>query len=197
MTKRDLLYTVAVSFLIGLFAVPLLLEAGVGNKYGQFIPWLPMVVLPFVCVVGMYIAQQIGKKVPIVWQLAKFALVGVLNTVIDFSILNLFINLTGIASGPSIIPMNAFAFSAAVVNSYFWNKKWVFEEKKSGDFVIFFIVTVIGIALNSAVLFVMTTLVPHQVTISPKLWANLAKVLATGISMVWNYLGYRLVVFKK
>jgi len=55
----------------------------------------------------------------------------------------------------------------------------------------------IGLAINSGIVYAITTFVPPTFVDSQKLWANLAKVLATGISLVWNFTGYRLIVFKK
>ena len=188
MPKKDLQYTLIVSAMLGFFLIPLVKTVPPFNSLSAIVVYSLIILVPLVSLVGMYVAYMIGKKIAIIWQLAKFALVGVLNTAIDFGILNFFIALTGITSGSNIIPMNAFAFSGAVVNSYFWNKK-------SAGFVIFFVVTAIGIAINSGVLYIVTTLIPHS--IDNTLWANIGKVLATGLSTVWNFLGYRLIVFKK
>lgn len=197
MPKSDAIYAVIISFLLAAFILPVLKATGFWDKFPNAFMFSLLGIVPIFSVVGMFIAYKLGRKIPLAWQFSKFALVGTLNTAIDFGVLNLLITLTGITSGPSIIPLNAFAFSVAVVNSYFWNKKWVFADAKRGDFVVFFIVTTIGIAINSGILYAVTTFIEPIIVTDRTLWANIAKVLATGLSLIWNFAGYRLVVFKK
>lgn len=141
------------------------------------------------------------KYKKLVVQFSKFVLIGFLNTGIDFAILNLLMWQTGIYSGRYIIILNAISFSVAVINSYFWNKLWIFRaggtEKKAGEFAQFVAITLVGMALNTTVVYVITTLVSPMFGLSAELWANLAKVVATGISLVWNFAGYKFIVFKR
>ncbi len=197
MPKRDLIYTFAVSLIVGVFLTSLIKSLGILNSLPSVLIYFLVIFVPVIAVVGMSIAYLLGKKIAILWQISKFALVGVSNTAIDFGIFNLLILLTGTTAGTNIIPMKAFSFSGAVVNSYFWNRRWVFEGAKHADFVVFFIVTALGIAINASVVFVITTFIPPIIVKDKILWANVANALATGVSMIWNYLGYKLVVFKK
>ena len=142
------------------------------------------------------------KRKEFIAQITKYVLVGSLNTGIDFAVLNLLLWMTGIYSGKWIILLNAIAFSVAVINSYFWNKFWTFKDKgtdgsKVKEFSQFVSITLIGMILNTAVVYFMTTFTSPIMELSPELWANLAKVFATGISLVWNFLGYKFIVFKK
>jgi len=142
------------------------------------------------------------KRKEFIAQIMKYALVGSLNTGIDFAVLNLLLWMTGIYSGKWIILLNAIAFSVAVINSYFWNKFWTFKDKgtdgsKVKEFSQFVSITLIGMILNTAVVYFMTTFTSPIMELSPELWANLAKVFATGISLVWNFLGYKFIIFKK
>lgn len=196
MQKRDLLISVVVSYGIGLFLIPTLITT---NSYSKIpSPYLILyVVFPFVIVIGMILAWYLSKKIRILWQIAKFALIGVLNTAIDFGILNFLILVTNITKGASIGLINIPAFSIAVVNSYYWNRRWVFEGAKEGNFLIFLAITVIGLAVNTFVVIVITTYIPPLFGLSETLWVNVAKVFATGFSMVWNFVGYKLIVFKK
>lgn len=194
MPKRDLVLSLVAALATGVFLLPTLINTGSYNSI-PFAPILLFVALPIAAACGMAVAYFIGTKLRILWQFAKFALVGVLNTAIDFGILNSLIFLTGITGGAGIIPLNITSFSTAVVNSYFWNKKWVFGVNKA-SFVVFVVVTLIGLGINTGVVFVLTTFVSPIGVSSAALWANLAKVLATALSLVWNFVGYRLVVFK-
>lgn len=197
MPRADAINIILISFLIGLFLLPILSATGFASRFSQLLIFSLPLALPVAAIGGMFAAYLVGRKLAIFWQFSKFALVGLLNTAIDFGVLNLLVATTGITGGPSIIPLNALAFSAAVANSYFWNRRWVFVDKKHGNFVIFFAVTVVGVGINSGVVFLITTFVSPLAGFDRTLWVNFAKALATGVSLVWNFTGYRLVVFKK
>ncbi len=138
-------------------------------------------------------------------QFSKFIIVGGVNTGIDFLILNVLMYVTSINSGPMLFLLNCISFSVAVVNSYYMNKRWTFKEAAAGledkkatlQFSQFFIVSVIGIVINGAILTGVTTLIHAPFGIGDQLWANVAKLFATGASLVWNFVGYKLFVFKK
>ncbi len=137
-------------------------------------------------------------------QFSKFVVIGLMNTAIDFSILNLLMWQTGIYKGKWIILLNAIAFTVAVINSYFWNKYWTFRAKEADEpgeiakeFSQFIVVTLIGLAINSGIVYGVTTFIPPFFGLSLELWANLAKAAATGLSLIWNFIGYKFIVFKK
>lgn len=145
--------------------------------------------------------KNLLEKFPFIKQFIKFFVVGTINTAIDFLVLNLEMGLTGITSGPSMFLLNSISFSVATTNSFFMNKKWTFEDKgdqKEGvKFSQFLIVSVIGITINGGVVYAITSFVNPLFGMSPQLWANIAKLFATAISLVWNFLGYKFIVFKK
>ena len=196
MLKRDLQTAFIISLVISIALVPTLISTGLYNQLPLPAP-LVLALFPVLTLVGMTVAEIIAKKFKILLQVAKFALVGVSNTTVDFGLLNLLILSTGITSGAGIIPMNTVSFSAAVLNSYFWNKRWVFGEGKRGKFATFLLVTLIGVSINTGIVYTVTNYVPPVGNISETLWINIAKVLATGISLFWNFTGYKLIVFKK
>lgn len=135
-------------------------------------------------------------------QFTKFALVGGVNTAIDFIILRALIGVTGITAGFGVALLNAVSFSVAVVNSYFMNKRWTFEDKtrdpdESFKFSQFFIVSVIGLGLNSGIVYVFATYTDPMFGLSAANWVLVGKLFATGASLVWNFVGYKLFVFKR
>jgi putative flippase GtrA len=85
-----------------------------------------------------------------------------------------------------------------VVEFIFW-KSFGFGSLKVSEeknpFVLFLIVSVIGLLINATA----TSLVSSHfiVTQNPDLNKNIAIVIATGISLIWNFVGYKLIVFKK
>lgn len=140
------------------------------------------------------------EKYPIFAQFSKFLVVGSMNTAIDFAVLNLLMWTTGIYQGQWIILLNAISFLVAVTNSYFLNKYWTFRVK--GPTVVpwqmgqFLVVSLIGAGINSSIVYGVTTFIPPCFGLGKELWANLAKALATGVALIWNFLGYKFIVFK-
>lgn len=130
----------------------------------------------------------------------KFSIVGVLNTILDFAILNALSAVTRTYSGPLIILFNLAAFSGAVTQSYFLNKRWTFRRAGPGtrkEYGVFVLVNVGGAVLNSAIVFAMTTFIAPPFSVHPQLWLNTAKILAIPVSMLWNFAGAKFLVFRK
>lgn len=139
----------------------------------------------------------------IIQQAIKFVLVGILNTGIDFGVLNILMRVSGISSGSGYTFFKGISFVAAVINSYFLNKLWTFKGTGSGktqkEFVQFLIVSVIGFGVNVGVAsFVVNVISPRfpYSGVSEVIWANIGAVVATACSMVWNFIGYKFIVFK-
>ncbi len=141
-------------------------------------------------------------------QITKFGLVGIINTGIDFAILNILINVTGIYSGFWLFVFNAVSFGIAVINSYFMNKYWAFKAGgavQSVEAFKFFSVSLIGLILNSLIVYFLGTffILSYRLSTSvayayipASLWDNIAKLAATAVSLIWNFIGYKFFVFK-
>ncbi len=134
-------------------------------------------------------------------QFSKFFIVGILNTGLDFAILNFLMWLTDTYEGQSIVYFNTVSFAVAVTNSYILNKYWTFNDQNKTQapqqFAKFIGVSGIGWGLNTGIVYSITTLINPIFGLTPALWANFAKVVATGIVLAWNFAGYKLFVFKK
>jgi putative flippase GtrA len=119
--------------------------------------------------------------------LIKFALVGVVNTSIDFIIYALLTHFS-----LNYLVAQCISYSAGVLNSYMMNRKWTFELKGKGSKREFF--TFIGVNL---ITLVMTTVL---LTLFYK-WMGipliLSKLLVTVISVGINYIGSKTFVFTK
>lgn len=134
-------------------------------------------------------------------QFIKFGLIGGFNTLVDFGILNALMYITKIYKGNGLILLNIVSFSVAVINSYFLNKYWAFKDKSSVDrekqFVSFLAVSIVGVVINTLVLRVVSTNIDPMFGLNQQIWTNIGKLLATGVSLVWNFIGYKFFVFKK
>lgn len=69
--------------------------------------------------------------------------------------------------------------------------------KSSTEFGKFVFLTLIGMIINSGILYVLTSFVNPFFGLSVVLWANFSKAIATIISLFWNFFSYRVLIFKK
>ena len=120
----------------------------------------------------------------------RFALIGGINTAIDFGILFL-LN----ALGVNKYLANIASTSVAFIFSFFANRTFTFKSNGSAkkQFIPFLIVTLSGLwLLQPAVIWV--ALIPLS-SIDETLALFIAKLIATVASLIWNYILYSRVVF--
>ncbi|MDP3770270.1 MAG: GtrA family protein [Candidatus Sungbacteria bacterium] len=195
-SKQDYALAGLIGFFAGMFAIPVFFNIGMRNPFVLLaLPWA----IAVCALIGMAIANVLGKKFAIIIQFAKFVVVGVLNTAIDFGILNIMSLVTGLTSGFIIGGVNIPGVIIALTNAYLWNKLWVFGAADGKglfhDLPKFLLVSGIGVIINSGIV-ILATSYPVQL-IDAQTWLNIAKVMATGFSLVWNFLGYKFIVFSK
>jgi len=196
MKKSDIIASLVLGEIIAIFLGFVLS----GLNFSLFNPWYLVVILPLLALAGVFVANLLGKRIPIILQFLKFVLVGLANTAVDFGILNFLMNATGIYSGQSIFFLNSVSFVVSVTHSFFWNKFWTFKVKKTDatkEFLQFLLVSIVGLLINGAIVYMITTWIKPMFGFSEITWANIAKASATIISLVWNFIGYRFIVFKE
>jgi len=127
--------------------------------------------------------------------LVRFIIVGILNTSVDFLLLNIILLIT---SQPIVIA-NTISTGIAMVLSFTLNKRWSFESKNkkyAREIILFLVVTIIGNwVINNGILFLIDKSLEGY--INSLYSSNISKVIATFVSMLWNYFGYKYVVFRK
>ena len=99
-----------------------------------------------------------------------------------------------------VIIISVFSFLIANLNSFFWNKFWVFrdQERKNTikEYFKFLATSSVALIINGLIVYIMTTVMSPMV-VGEQLWAYFAKAVAIGISLVFNFIGYKFIVFKK
>ena len=130
--------------------------------------------------------KTISEQGTHVWQFIKFNLVGVMNTLVDIFVFTVLLWL-----GVHYTIAQCIAYGCGSVNCYIWNKRWTFGQssRTSGEQMMKFILmnlTVLGISI-----------VLLYITVN---WTNFselnAKLLVTLVTMIINFAGNRLWVFK-
>lgn len=122
-------------------------------------------------------------------RIARFGVVGVANTALDFGIL---FGLTSL--GTPVFLANIVSTSAALALSFVLNRNFTFRSDgaRSRQLVLFFVVTLVGLwVLQPLVILGVQALLPMHDQIS----LLIGKLAATVVSLVWNYVLYARFVF--
>jgi len=205
MKKIDAFLAALIGFLDGILALFILKYLGIVQIVIPLIKivfptWILLILFPFLGVLGIFLASLIGKKIFVIFQAARFFLVGTLNTFIDLGVLYFFIGITGVAKGILYSIFAGISFLVATTNSYFWNKYWTFEKgretPKSKEFLKFLIITAIGFAINVGTASLIVNIIGVQFGLNEKIWAGIGKLVAAFFAFVWNFLGSKFIVFR-
>ena len=120
-----------------------------------------------------------------IFRFIKFALVGVMNTLLNWSI---FFILTKVEL--YYIVANVIAYLIATIHSYFWNSIWVFKYNNGSKIkssIKFIVLNIIGLLINTIILYVLVDIFNINKLIS--------LVLTTVIVMIINYVANKVWVF--
>jgi len=201
--KKDIFYSLICGELTSWFFIFVIKNPYVEEFRGlaniESLVWVLPILFPIIFVLGILIGQVISRFIQIIIQIVKFVEVGVLNTFIDFGILNLLVWLSGITAGGGLTPLNSISFLCAATNSYYWNKFWTFKKEgqvAGKEFTQFLAVSIIGWLVNTGIVVLGTTFLAPIASLSAGAWMNIMKLTATFVSMVWNFIGYKFIVFK-
>jgi putative flippase GtrA len=146
------------------------------------------------------------------FRVVRFAAVGIINTGVDFLVLNILV----FGVGLNKLPANMISVSVAIVVSYLLNHSIVFrqvgnENDRKRKVALFVLITLIGaFVIQNVVIYLFVHVITFPATILQSITdaiglhlstafvlLNTAKLAATVCTMVWNYLLYRKFVFVK
>jgi putative flippase GtrA len=130
----------------------------------------------------------------------KFSVVGTIGAVVDFGTLYLL----HVVVGLPIVLANTCSFTAAVLSNFTWNRYWTYPDSRSKPIRIqlaqFFVVNIAGWGINTGILVLLrypcvslvgTATRALALSLTPetlyKLGYNLAKAIATGVVLFWNF----------
>lgn len=130
------------------------------------------------------------KMKKLINQLKNFGIVGVLAAIIDFGLLYI---LTDFFYVYYVISAG-FSYVISTIFNYYASMKYVFKSKydkneRKKEFIIFVILSVIGLLLNEVFMFTLVEFaVIHYIT---------AKVIATILVMIWNFISRKIFLEEK
>lgn len=105
----------------------------------------------------------------------RFAVVGVLSTVIDFAVLNILLHFHA-----AVLIAGALGFFAGFSNGYYFNSRYVFKSASSVRYMKYFVVSLGGLGITEVLLDIFN--------VHLGLRANVAKLIAVAVVFFWNYI---------
>lgn len=122
-------------------------------------------------------------------QILKFGVVGIIATVIDYVLLYVLTDYLHIY----YVTSATISFCVSLIFNYIASMKYVFKRKEDAnrvkEFLVFVILSVIGLGINDGIMYLGTTMVGIHYMIT--------KLGATGIVMVWNFVTRKIFIEKK
>jgi len=139
----------------------------------------------------------------------RFVSVGIINTIVDFSILNILV----FSFDLNKIIANTISVSVAMLVSYTLNRRLVFRyegKDHAKKLLLFIAITAFGLfVLQNLIIYTLAHLITWPASVATSIihgigftnvskdfiTLNFAKAIATAVTMVWNYFMYRKFVF--
>jgi putative flippase GtrA len=124
----------------------------------------------------------------------KFALVGAIGAVIDFSVLNLMHK----AFLWPLLWANTLSVSVAILSNFTWNRLWTFPESRSRrkreQLPQFALINFVGLGINNLIVVGLAAF--FKGFIADPWHYNLAKAIAIAVVLFWNFGANRLWTYK-
>ena len=199
MKKRDIVSALVIGEICALILILVAGSLEIPSNIKDFMKFLPLV-LPILSALGIWFVSLFEKKMPVLFQAGKSFLVGILNTFIDLGILTILMEKFQIFAGLYYLLFKGTSFAFATLNSYFWNKLWTFEKKEAAvdlkQTSKFYLITIGGLLIHLAVSSFMVNFLGPQFGVSEKIWAYVGAIAAVFIGFIWNFTGYKFIVFR-
>ena len=182
MKKRDAVIAAVCGLLVAWVMIDFL------GKWG----FIFLLVFPVLSIFGLWLCGLLSRKYSFIWQTGKFFLTGSGGTVIDIKIFQLTSWLVGFFISASPLIFKTISFFIAACFKFVADKFWTFEKMdKDGikkEAISFLAVGIVGALFNVISFWIFTGL---------GIWSEISIILATLVTAIWNFLGYKFLVFKK
>lgn len=180
------------------------LFSGILKDYHFPFPFLiPILFLifPLLSILGLQICFLLGKRFLIFFQAGKFILAGILATLMDWGVFKFLRLVFPFEIAILKNSLKGTSFLVATFGKYWLNKFWTFEktEKKGVGREIsqFYAITLFGLLLNVLIFSLLVNTLGPKWGILPKTWETMAVIFSAVLVAVWNFFGYKFLVFKK
>lgn len=197
--KKDVFSAIVTGLTTGIMAWQVFAYLGTTEVYGVPLKILP-VVIPILWLLGVQLGYFLGQWITFFIEFGKFAAIGFTNAAVDFGVFNFLFALSHERQSYYAL-FNAASYCVGVMHSYFWNKNWAFNATSSHggrkEFFKFVGVNLIALVINVSVASLVFYLGSQIDDAAVKSWANLGKIAGSAFGLLFSFVGFRLVVFKK
>ncbi len=185
--KKDIFFAILAGLLVSWLAVDFLGALG----------FIFVIAFPVLSVLGLWLTTYLGKRAKFIDEAGRFFLVGAFADVIDIKTYQFIFFLL-----PFPTFVKAISFLVATIVKYWWNKHWAFnkeaelENKKivfDKQIILFFAVTLVGLGINVVSFYFFDRI---EAGLEHRLWTEVSIILSALVSAIWNFLGYKFLVFK-
>jgi putative flippase GtrA len=173
-----------------------------GRHISVFIlAWVFYFLMPVLAIIALWLADLVSRKYLFIHQFAKYCLIGIISTLTDMEIFLFLVWIAGFDSGLLNGAFKSASFIIATYVKFIGNKYWTFEEREKREtkkeFMNFLIITFLGLLLDVAGFLFFTRTIGPQFGIPVLAWKEISVILAALAAAVWNFLGYKFIIFKK
>lgn len=135
----------------------------------------------------------------LLWQVPRFAIVGVMNATLDLLVLNGLLWLFPTPRTLLILLYTVIAYGVGAANSFLLNKYWTFQHRQRTtpkELLRFGITILFGLSWSILCIW-LASLIVHPFITNTTIWTNLSKVVAIGSAAFLSFLAMRLWIFVK
>lgn len=199
MKVADIIFSLVAGRFIGFLLSDFLRELGIELLlFENLILWI---ILPFFSLFCLWLAYLIGKKLLFVFQAAKHLLVGAFAVVIDLKVFEFLVWLFAIFFPVNLLAPKGISFLLATFLKYLGNKYWAFQkhekENLNREVIKFLCITLLGLLMDMGIFYYLVKITGPQFNLSLEGWVKLSVIFAALAAALWNFLGYKFLVFKK
>lgn len=200
LTKKDLSYALVTGCYTGLIAWLVTSWLHFQSLFGFSYAWL-MLLLPLLWLAGVWLGYLLGHWLTFFNQFGKYAAIGFTNFAVDLGALNVLIFFTGVTGGRQFVWVRGTAAVLAVVHSFFWNRYWVFGERRDQSIgrqaVSFALAASIAAAVNIGIATGIVNYIRPLSGFTPERWDNVAAIIGSAVALAVNFVILRQKVFNR
>lgn len=198
LSRTDFWRAVIVGAAIALLSLPTFRNLGILSS-AVLVPWL--IGLPLGAGFGLWLIHRLFRhRRRLIFDLAKYGLIGWLNVFLSLAVFNSLVWATGIAAGLWSVLFLTVAFVLTVTHSFLWNKFWVFPargtRRTKKEYLQFFVITGTTALLEIILFHLIVNVAGAPAGLNPVWWANITLGILIPVSVLGNFAGYKLIVFK-
>lgn len=199
LSRNDVGYAIITGLIAGILGGLVLMFLDKTLPAGLHPLWL-MAIIPLLWLIGVQFGYFLGQWMGFFNEFGKYVAIGFTNFAVDEGVFNFLLSLTHAATGFPLVIQKGVSFIVAVTHSYYWNRTWAFQSQtqdKRSEFFKFMLVNLVALVVNVGVTYLVVHFGPRPATFTAEVWANVGVIAGSAAALIFSFIGFRVVVFKK